>query len=93
MLFWILLLGAVIFGLGYVFQQNAERIENLPLGWSKEWNPQSGEVYYYDHKTKLSHLHNPDKNLPLHWHTTEHDDGRTYYQNSETHATQFDRPT
>ena len=73
MLFWILLLGAVIFGLGYVFQQNAKII---PMAIAAPADPD--EL--------------PPEPLPRYWHAVQNEEGRTYYQNSRTEQTQWQRP-
>ena len=67
--------------------------ENLPHGWSKKEDPNTGKVYYLDHKTRTTHWNNPDKNLPHGWHTVQNDQGKTYYQNDDTRATQWEPPT
>ena len=74
MLFWILLLGAVIFGLGYVFQQNAKII---PMAIAAPADPD--EL--------------PPEPLPRYWGAFQDEKtGKTYYQNSKTKQTQWERP-
>jgi hypothetical protein len=83
MLFWILL-GVVIFGIiSYVFQQNAEII---PMAIVAPADPDELPPEQLPAEPLL-----PEP-LPRYWHAVQNEEGRTYYQNSKTRQTQWQRP-
>jgi len=66
----------------------------LPSGWIRVKSRSSGEVYYFNKKTRESTFDMPEAALPAGWtKQVSKSTGKVYYFHAQKRLSQFDRPT
>jgi hypothetical protein len=75
-------------------QDQFSHLPKLPEGWVRVKSQKTGQVYFFNKKTKQSTFEHPEPPLPEGWtKETSKSTGKTYYFHAKKKKSQFERPT